>query len=107
MSDTTHSDLAPPAGRDNSWLPGLPHAAAACATWPVFGGPACVTGLLVAALASFVVFLPLTALALNRGEAIATDAPGPELTRRAQVALLVLWTATTWLVAAAAAAAQR
>jgi hypothetical protein len=102
MSDATHPDFAPPAGREHPWQPGLPHVVAACATWPVFGGPACVAGLLLAALISFVVFLPLTALALNHGEAIPEDAPSPDLTPAARAALLALWTATAWLVAAIA-----
>jgi hypothetical protein len=81
---------------DQPWLPGLPHVAAALATCFVFGGQACVTGLLMATLASFVVYLPLTALALNGGRAIAADAPPPVLTARAQFLLLALWTITAW-----------
>jgi hypothetical protein len=90
---------------DQPWLPGLPHVAAALATYFVFGGQACVTGLLLATLASFVVYLPVTALALNGGRAIAADAPAPALTTRAQVVLLGLWTATAWAGAALAFAA--
>src|SRR3954447_8320977 len=78
------------------WLPGLSHVAAALATYFVFGGQACVAGLLLATLASFVVYLPVTALALNGGQAIAEDAPAPALTPAAQVALLVVWTLTAW-----------
>ncbi len=84
------------------WLPGLPHAAAALATYFVFGGRGCLTGLMLATLASFVVFLPVTALALNGGRAISEDAPAPGLTQRAQIALLALWTATAWAGAAIA-----
>ena len=72
------------------WLPGLPHVAAGFATYFVFGGQACVTGLLLATLASFVIYLPVTALTLNGGQAIAEDAPAPALTVAAQVVLLVL-----------------
>lgn len=78
------------------WLPGLPHVAAALATYFVFGGQACVAGLLLATLASFVIYLPVTALALNGGRPIAADAPAPAFTLRAQVVLLVLWTLTAW-----------
>lgn len=85
------------------WLPGLPHVAAALATDFVFGGQACVAGLLLATLASFVVYLPVTALALNGGRAIAPDAPAPVLTPSAQVVLLGLWTVTAWAGAALAA----
>jgi hypothetical protein len=87
---------------EQPWLPGLPHVAAALATYFVFGGQACVAGLLLATLASFVVYLPLTALALNGGQAIEEDAPAPALTVRAQIALLVLWTLTAWIGAALA-----
>ena len=68
----------------------------------VFGGPACVAGLLMASLVSFVVWLPLTALALNNGKALAPDAPAPALTPNAKRALFVLWTATAWLAASVA-----
>src|SRR5689334_13322542 len=81
---------------DSPWLPGLPHVAAALATYFVFGGQACVAGLLLATLASFVVYLPGTALALNGGRPIAEDAPAPALILPAQVVLLVLWTLTAW-----------
>jgi hypothetical protein len=87
---------------DQPWLPGLPHVAAALATYFVFGGQACVTGLLLATLASFVVYLPLTALALNGGRAIGPDASAPTLTTRAQLVLLGLWTMTAWAGAALA-----
>jgi len=89
---------------DRPWLPGLPHAAAVLATIPVFGATACVTGLLLAALTGFIVYLPLTALWLNGGRAIAYDAPPPALTRGAQALLFGLWTATAWLGAWASAA---
>ena len=87
---------------EQPWLPGLPHVAAALATYFVFGAQACVTGLLLATLASFVVFLPLTALTLNGGRAIAADAAAPALTLKAQMALLGLWTVTAWAGAALA-----
>jgi hypothetical protein len=88
------------------WLPGLPHAIAALSTWFAFGGPACVTGLLMATLASFVVYLPLTALALNRGEGLPEDAPAPILPLGAKIALFALWTITAWSAAALSAAAM-
>lgn len=84
------------------WLPGLPHVAAALATYFVFGGQGCVTGLLLATLASFVVYLPVTALALNGGRAIPMDGPAPVLTTRAHIVLLGLWTVTAWAGAALA-----
>lgn len=88
-----------PASED-AWFPGLPHVLAALAAWPVFGGSSCVAGLLMASLVSFVVWLPLTALALNDGVALSEDAAAPTLTPRAKVILFVLWTATAWLAAA-------
>jgi hypothetical protein len=84
----------------NTWFPGLPHAVAAASTWLVFGGAACVAGLLMASLVSFVVWLPLTALALNDGQPLAQDAAAPALTPNAKRTLFVLWTATAWLAAA-------
>jgi hypothetical protein len=82
---------------DQPWLPGLPHVAAALATYFVFGWQACATGLLLATLASFVVYLPLTALTLNGGRPIAEDEAAPVLTPRAQLVLLGLWTVTAWV----------
>jgi hypothetical protein len=90
--------LARPASA-GTWFPGLPHVLAAMATWPVFGGPACVAGLLMASLVSFVVWLPLTALALNNGRAVAPDAHAPTLTPNARRALFALWAVTAWLAA--------
>jgi hypothetical protein len=87
---------------DGNWFPGLPHAISAAATWLVFGGAACAAGLLMASLVSFVVWLPLTALALNNGQALAPDDVAPALTPNAKRALFVLWTATAWLAAAIA-----
>jgi hypothetical protein len=86
--------------QDRPWLPGLAHAIAALGVWPAFGAAACITGLLFATLASFVVYLPLTALALNGGQPIAADGPAPTLTQRAQVVMLALWTVTAWLAGA-------
>lgn len=85
------------ASSDRLWSPGLPHIVAVAPIWPVFGAPAFVAGLILASLASFIVYLPLTALTLNKGAPIAEDAPAPELTRPAQTVLLTLWIATTWL----------
>jgi|ERR1700712_3552089 hypothetical protein len=85
---------------DQPWLPGLPHVAAGLATYFVFGAQACVTGLLLATLASFVVYLPLTALALNGGRAISATAAAPVFTARAQWLLMALWTLTAWAGAA-------
>jgi hypothetical protein len=86
----------------DAWFPGLPHILAAVATWPVFGGPSCAAGLLMGSLVSFVVWLPLTALALNDGKPLPMDAAAPALTPNAKGALFVLWTATVWLAAAIA-----
>lgn len=93
--------LRPAAG--GAWFPGLPHAAAAVATWPVFGGSACLAGLLMASLVSFVMWLPLVALALNDGKPLAEGTEAPALTVGARWALFGLWTATAWLAAAVVA----
>lgn len=91
-----------PVSDNQPWLPGLPHALAALSTYAVFGARGCLSGLLLATLASFIVFLPVTALTLNGGRPIAEDAPAPALTRRAQAVMLALWTATAWAGAAIA-----
>lgn len=85
------------------WLPGMPHAVAALATAVPFGLAACISGLLLATLASFVVYLPLTAIMLNGGQGLAADAPAPALTNRLRWLLFALWTATAWASAALAA----
>ncbi|HVZ06330.1 hypothetical protein [Rhodopila sp.] len=94
-----------PAARSGGqpWLPGLPHVLVALAIWPALGAAACVTGLLLATMASFVVFLPLTALALNGGRPLPADAPPPVLPVRAQLTLFVLWSLAVWVAAALAA----
>lgn len=84
---------------DAGWLPGLPHALAGLACGPVFGWQAAGAGLLMAAFASFVLYLPLIALALNQGRPIPSDAATPAMTPAAHGALLALWTLTAWTVA--------
>jgi hypothetical protein len=99
----------PHATRDLAWpslrhaegrLLGLPFVLAACAPGIVFEWRACVAALLIASVASFLVYVPMTALALNGGAALAEDAPAPPLSLRAYFLLFVLWTATAWLGAA-------
>jgi hypothetical protein len=93
--------LAWPSLRDSRGrLLGLPFVLVGCAPGFVFGWQACLAALAIASLASFLVYVPMTALALNGGGALADDAPTPALTARAYVALLVLWSATAWLGAA-------
>jgi hypothetical protein len=87
---------------DGAWFPGLAHVLAAGCTWPLFGGGACAAGLLMASFVSFVVWLPLVALALNNGEPLAAEAAAPVLTPNARRVLFVLWSATAWLAAAVA-----
>ena len=85
-----------------TWMPGLPHALSAAASSLAFGGAACVAGLLMASFVSFVVWLPLTALALNNGSPLRPEQAAPALTPNARRALFVLWTMTAWLAAAIA-----
>jgi hypothetical protein len=95
--------LAWPSLRDaRGRLLGLPFALVGCAPGLVFGWQACFAALMIASLASFLVYVPLTALALNGGGALPEDAPVPRLTARAYGVLLALWTATAWLGAAVA-----
>lgn len=84
---------------DASWQPGLPHALAALACGPVFGWLPAGAGLLMAAFASFILYLPLIALTLNRGRPIPPDATMPAMTPAAHGVLLALWTLTAWIVA--------
>jgi hypothetical protein len=83
-------------------LLGLPFVVAAFVPGVVLGWQACFAALMIASLASFLVYVPLTVLALNGGGALTEDAPVPVLTTRAYVVLLMLWTTTAWLGAAAA-----
>jgi hypothetical protein len=83
-------------------LLGLPFALAVLVPGCFLGWQACFAALVIASLASFVVYVPLTVLALNGGGALADDAPAPALTARAYTVLLALWATTAWLAAAAA-----
>ena len=98
------------ATRDLAWpslhhaqgrLLGLPFVLAASAPALVFQWRACLAALLLASVASFLVFVPMTALALNGGTPLREDEPAPPLTLRAYVLLFVLWTAAAWIGAAA------
>jgi hypothetical protein len=55
---------------------------------------------MLASVANFLVYVPMTALALNGGIALRDDEPAPPLTPRTYVLLFLLWTATAWLGAA-------
>jgi hypothetical protein len=97
------------ATRDLSWpslrhsegrLLGLPFVLSACAPGLVYAWPVCVAALMIASVASFLVFVPLTALALNGGMALGDEQPPPPLTPRAYALLFVLWTSAAWLGAA-------
>jgi hypothetical protein len=101
--------LSPPAIDQSAWpslrhsrgrLLGLPFLLAAASSGLVFGWPACLAAVVLSSLASFVVYVPMTALALNDGQAIRGDGPDPALTVRAYVVLLALWSATAWAGAA-------
>jgi hypothetical protein len=82
-------------------MPGLPFVAAACSPALSFGWQVCLAAGVLAVLANFIVFVPLTALALNGGQALRNDVEVPALTPRAYAVLLLLWTATAWLCAVA------
>jgi hypothetical protein len=81
-------------------LLGLPFVLTAGTPGLVFGWQACLAGVMLASLASFVVYVPMTALALNGGRAIGGDAAVPPLTARAYWVLLGLWLVSVWLGAA-------
>jgi hypothetical protein len=99
------------ATRDLAWpslhhsegrLLGLPFVATACAPALFYPLSTCIAALMVASVASFLVFVPLTALAMNGGAALNDDEPLPPLTHRAYAVLLLLWTTSAWLGAALA-----
>jgi hypothetical protein len=83
-------------------LLGLPFVLAAFTPSLVFGWEACLAALTCASLASLLVYVPLTALALNGGRPLSENAPVPALTARAYAVLLALWITTAWLGALAA-----
>ncbi len=64
-------------------LLGLPFVLAAFVPGCVLGWQACLAALMIASLASFLVYVPLTVLTLNGGGALTEDAPAPALTARA------------------------
>jgi hypothetical protein len=91
-------DLAWPSLRHSEGrLLGLPFVLAACAPGLVYTWPVCIAALMIASVASFLVFVPLTALALNDGAPLGDDEPTPPLTPRAYALLLMMWTTTAWL----------
>jgi hypothetical protein len=94
--DTTHDLAWPSLCHTRGWFLGLPFVLTACLPVFSFGWQAGVTGLAVAGVASFVVFLPLAALALNGGDALSEEEPMPPLTTRCYIILLALWTSAAW-----------
>ena len=91
--------VASPARADIPWLLGLLHVLEAISPLLVFDIPTCLAAVAMTTLASFVVYVPLTALTLNGGRPIAEGTSAPELTPVAHIVLLVLWTATVWATA--------
>jgi hypothetical protein len=80
---------------------GLPFVLAACSPVASFGWDVCVAAGVLAVLANFIVFVPLTVLALNGGRAVRDNILMPPLTPRAYLVLFLLWTGTVWVFAAA------
>jgi hypothetical protein len=80
---------------------GLPFVIAACSPALLFGWQVCLAAAVLAILANFIAFVPLTVLALNGGQAMRSDLDVPPLTSRAYLGLLLLWTAAVWVSAAA------
>ncbi len=83
-------------------LLGLPFVLVAFGPGLVLGWQTCFAALMIAGLASFLVYVPLTVLVLNGGGARPEDAVVPALTARAYALLFTLWTATAWAGAAIA-----
>ena len=102
MRRTTPAFAWPSLRSSQGRLVGLPFVLASLGPGFVFGWQVCIAALVIATLANFLVYVPVTALALNGGDALAENAPAPSLTRRAYAVLLVLWTVTAWSGALAA-----
>ncbi len=81
-------------------LGGLPHLAATAASFLVFGLEPAIAGLMLAIVASAIVFRPLTPLAMNRWQPMPLHRHDPELSPRARLVLVGLWTTTAWSGAA-------
>jgi hypothetical protein len=99
---TTPSLVWPSLRDTRGRLLGLPFVLAALAPGYLLGWQACLSALAIACLASFLIYVPLTVLALNGGNPLAEASPVPQLTARAYWVLLTLWTTTAWLGATAA-----
>ena len=80
---------------------GLPFVIATCSPAGMFGWRVCFAAAVLAVLANFIAFVPMTVLTLNGGQAMRSDLDVPPLTPRAYFGLLLLWTVTTWVAAAA------
>ncbi len=102
LRHATHDIAWPSLRHAEGRLLGLPFAVTAIAPGFLLGWSACIAALTIASVASFLIYVPLTALALNGGDALTEDGPLPSLTARAYAALLSLWSMTAWLGAAAA-----
>jgi hypothetical protein len=102
MHSTGSALLAWPSLREaRGRMLGLPFVIAACSPAALFGWSVCLAAAVLAVLANFIAFVPLTVLMLNGGQAMRSDRDMPPLTTRAYFGLLLLWTATIWVAAAA------
>ena len=102
MHSTGSALLAWPSLREaRGRMLGLPFVLVACSPASLFGWPVCVAASVLAVLANFIAFVPLTVLTLNGGRAMRSELDVPPLTARAYLTLLLLWTATIWVAAVA------
>ncbi len=92
----------PSVGDARGCLLGLPFVLTAFSPGPLLGWWTCVGALAIASMASFVVYVPVTVLALNGGKPLAEDTPAPALPVHGYATLLALWTMTVWVGAAIA-----
>lgn len=79
---------------------GLPFLLMALGPALLLGWKACFVALMIANVATFVVYVPLTVLVLNGGAPLVADELAPSLTPCSYVVLLALWTVTAWVGAA-------
>jgi hypothetical protein len=77
-------------------LLGLPFLLTALGPTLSLGWKAWFVALMIANVATFVVYVPLTVLVLNGGAPLVADEPAPSLTPCSYLVLLALWTVTAW-----------
>lgn len=87
----------PPLRQAKERMIGLPFMLAGVSPAFAVGWQRCFAALMIASLANFILYVPVTALVLNGGNALPHTAPAPALNARAYIVLLLLWSTTSWI----------